>query len=55
MVESTGSMTYLTSSTEPSLTVVATGRTDAHAGDTISVGIDPSHVNLFDPASERAI
>ena len=55
VVESTGSMTYVTTDTVPEMTVVETRRTDAKAGDTIGVSIAPSHVHLFDPATERAI
>ena len=55
VVESTGSMTYVTTATTPELTVVETRRTQARAGDTIGVTIAPSHVHLFDPATERAI
>ena len=55
VVESTGSMTYVTTDTMPEMTVVETRRTDAKAGDTIGVSIAPEHVHLFDPATERAI
>ena len=55
VVESTGSMTYVTTATEPALTVVETRRMQLRAGDTIGVGIAPEHVHLFDPQSERAI
>lgn len=55
VVESTGSMTYVTTGTTPELTVVETRRMDVKAGDTIGVSIAPDHVHLFDPATERAI
>jgi multiple sugar transport system ATP-binding protein len=55
VVESTGSMTYLTTATMPELTVVETRRIDAKAGDTIGVSIAPGHVHLFDAVSEKAI
>ena len=55
VVESTGSMTYVTTDTVPEMTVVETRRTDAKAGDTIGVSIAPAHVHLFDPKTERAI
>jgi len=55
VVESTGSMTYLTTATVPELTVVETRRIDAKAGDTIGVSIAPGHVHLFDAVSEKAI
>ena len=55
VVESTGSMTYLTTATVPELTVVETRRIDAKAGDTIGVSIAPGHVHLFDAVTEKAI
>ena len=55
VVESTGSMTYVTTATSPELTVVETRRVDVKAGETIGVSIAPEHVHLFDPATERAI
>jgi multiple sugar transport system ATP-binding protein len=55
VVESTGSMTYVTTDTMPEMTVVETRRMDTKAGDTIGVSIAPEHVHLFDPVSERAI
>jgi multiple sugar transport system ATP-binding protein len=55
VVESTGSMTYVTTGTSPEMTVVETRRVDVKAGDTIGVSIAPEHVHLFDPATERAI
>ena len=55
VVESTGSMTYVTTATTPEMTVVETRRTDVRPGDTIGVSIVPEHVHLFDVASERAL
>jgi len=55
VVESTGSMTFVTTDTTPELTVVETRRMGVKAGDVIGVGIAPEHVHLFDMASERAI
>jgi multiple sugar transport system ATP-binding protein len=55
VVESTGSMTYVTTATTPELTVVETRRMDTRAGDTIGVAIAPEHVHLFDPETGRAI
>jgi multiple sugar transport system ATP-binding protein len=55
VVESTGSMTYVTTATTPELTVVETRRMDTRAGDNIGVSIAPEHVHLFDPATERTI
>jgi multiple sugar transport system ATP-binding protein len=55
VVESTGSMTYVATATTPELTVVETRRTDAKAGDTITVSIAPDHLHLFDPQTDHAI
>jgi multiple sugar transport system ATP-binding protein len=55
VVESTGSMTYVTTNTVPELTVVETRRMNTRAGDTIGVSIAPEHVHLFDPDTQRAI
>ncbi|WP_137152646.1 sn-glycerol-3-phosphate ABC transporter ATP-binding protein UgpC [Devosia sp. FKR38] len=55
VVESTGSMTFVTTSTEPEMTVVETRRTTVRPGDTIGVSIAPNQVHLFDPATEKAI
>ncbi|UJW86885.1 ABC transporter ATP-binding protein [Devosia sp. SL43] len=55
VVESTGSMTYVTTGTNPEMTVVETRRVNVKAGDTIGVSIAPEHVHLFDPVTERAI
>ena len=55
MVESTGSMTYVTTNTTPELTVVESRRMNTRAGDNIDVSISPEHVHLFDPATERAV
>ena len=55
IVESTGSMTYLATATDPQLTVVETGRSMVRAGDTIGVAIDPAHVHLFDRDSGLAL
>ncbi|MDB5587305.1 MAG: putative transporter ATP-binding protein y4oS [Devosia sp.] len=55
VVESTGSMTYVTTATTPELTVVETGRTAAKAGDNVGVRIEPGNVHLFDRQTERAI
>ena len=55
VVESTGSMTYVTTATTPELTVVETGRTAAKAGDNVGVRIEPTNVHLFDRQTEKAI
>jgi multiple sugar transport system ATP-binding protein len=55
VVESTGSMTYVTTDTTPELTVVETRRTGVKAGDSIGVGIAPEHIHLFDLATEKAL
>ncbi|MGB3335958.1 MAG: TOBE domain-containing protein, partial [Devosia sp.] len=55
VVESTGSMTYVTTATTPEVTVVETRRTGVKAGDSIGVSIAPEHVHLFDLATEKAI
>ncbi len=55
VVESTGSMTYVTTDTTPELTVVETRRMGVKAGDVIGVGIAPGHIHLFDMATEKAI
>jgi multiple sugar transport system ATP-binding protein len=55
VVESTGSMTYVTTDTTPEMTVVETRRTGVKAGDSIGVGIAPEHIHLFDLATEKAL
>jgi multiple sugar transport system ATP-binding protein len=55
VVESTGSMTYVTTATTPEITVVETGRTAAKAGDSVGVRIEPTNVHLFDRQTEKAI
>jgi multiple sugar transport system ATP-binding protein len=55
VIESTGSMTYVTTATSPEITVVETGRTAAKAGDDVGVRIEAAHVHLFDRQSEKAI
>ena len=55
VVESTGSMTYVTTDTTPELTVVETHRTGIKAGDVIGVAIVPEHIHLFDLATEKAL
>jgi multiple sugar transport system ATP-binding protein len=55
VVESTGSMTYVTTDTKPELTVVETRRIGLKAGDVIGVSIAPEHIHLFDMATEKAL
>ena len=55
VVESTGSMTYLTTATVPELTVVETGRTTVSAGDNVGVRIEAANIHLFDQATELAL
>ena len=55
VVESTGSMTYVTTDTTPELSVVETHRTGVKAGDVIGVSIAPEHIHLFDITTEKAI
>ncbi|QGG91907.1 sn-glycerol-3-phosphate ABC transporter ATP-binding protein UgpC [Agrobacterium sp. MA01] len=55
VVESTGSMTYITSSTTPEINVVVTDRQPLRSGEMISLGFDPAHLHLFDADSERRI
>ncbi|MET3856889.1 ABC transporter ATP-binding protein [Rhizobium sp. OAE497] len=50
-VESTGSSTFVATATTPELTIVQTGRSGAHAGETIGVTVDPAHLHLFDETS----
>ncbi|MEO5807437.1 ABC transporter ATP-binding protein [Devosia sp.] len=55
VVESTGSMTYVTTDTTPQLTLVEQSRSDIKAGDNVGVRIEPHHIHLFDGATEKAI
>jgi multiple sugar transport system ATP-binding protein len=54
-VESTGSSTFIATSTRPELTIVETGRDRVRAGDTIGLSIKPEQVHLFDVVTERRI
>ena len=51
VVESTGSATYVTTLTEPELTLVETGRSVIRAGETIGLSINPDQVHVFDAVS----
>ena len=55
VVESTGSMTFVTTATTPELTVVETQRSGVRAGNTIGVSIAPEQVHLFDIATDAAL
>ncbi|MBU0738299.1 MAG: ABC transporter ATP-binding protein [Alphaproteobacteria bacterium] len=55
VVESTGSMTYITSATTPEINVVVTDRQPLRSGEMMSLGFDPAHLHLFDTDSERRI
>ena len=48
VVESTGSATYVTTLTDPELTLVETGRSMIRAGETIGLSINPDQVHVFD-------
>lgn len=52
-VESTGSTTYVTSATQPELTVVENGRGALRSGDAIGLAIDPAQLHLFDGDGKR--
>ncbi|MBB4051210.1 multiple sugar transport system ATP-binding protein [Devosia subaequoris] len=55
VVESTGSLTYLTTDGEPELTVVITGRSDIRSRETVGLTIAPERVHIFDAQTERAL
>jgi len=55
MIESTGSLTYLTLGSDPEISVVEQGRERVRPGDTMRLAIDPGLVHLFDPESGRRI
>ncbi|HBF28987.1 sn-glycerol-3-phosphate ABC transporter ATP-binding protein UgpC [Rhizobium sp.] len=48
LVESTGSLSYVTTMTEPELTLVVSGGRSIRSGDKIGVKVDPSQIHLFD-------
>ncbi|MCZ4089162.1 ABC transporter ATP-binding protein [Sinorhizobium psoraleae] len=54
-VESTGSATFITSATQPELTIVETGRGGVGSGDIIGLAIDPVQLHLFDTATGKRI
>lgn len=55
IVESTGSMTYISSASKPEINVVVSERQSLRHGDMMSLGFDPQHLHLFDADSERRI
>jgi multiple sugar transport system ATP-binding protein len=55
VVDSTGSLTYVTTGGDEGLTIVLTGRSDLRAGERIGLAIAPRHVHLFDRESELAL
>ncbi len=55
IVESTGSATYVTSATQPELTVVETGRGAVKSGDVIGLSIDPKQLHVFDAETGERI
>ncbi len=55
IVESTGSMTYISSASKPEINIVVSERQSLKHGDMMSLGFDPAHLHLFDADSERRI
>ena len=55
VVESTGSMTYITSASKSEINVVVSERQSLRHGETMSLGFDPAHLHLFDAANETRI
>jgi multiple sugar transport system ATP-binding protein len=55
VVESTGSLTYLTTRGDPELTVVITGRSDVRAGDTVGLNIAADKIHVFDAETNAAL
>ncbi|MFD1252608.1 sn-glycerol-3-phosphate import ATP-binding protein UgpC [Devosia equisanguinis] len=55
VVESTGSLTYVTTGGTPELTVVITGRSTVQAGSDIGLAIAPERLHVFDAETEKAI
>ncbi|MBB4952037.1 multiple sugar transport system ATP-binding protein [Agrobacterium vitis] len=55
LVESTGSSTYLTTLTEPELTIVVAGGRNIRSRDRLGVRVEPSAVHLFDLETGKRI
>ncbi|UUP19851.1 ABC transporter ATP-binding protein [Nitratireductor thuwali] len=54
-VEFTGAASYLSSSTEPELTIFHAGRTEVRPGDSVGLSIAPDFVHLFDPGTGQGV
>jgi multiple sugar transport system ATP-binding protein len=55
LVESTGSLAYYTTDSDPDLMLVEQGRGRFVAGDTAHLRIEPRNIHLFDKTTEAAI
>ncbi|MGZ9809466.1 ABC transporter ATP-binding protein [Pseudoroseicyclus sp. H15] len=55
IVESTGSLTYTTTASQPELMVVEQGRGRYRAGETLPLSIAPEDIHLFDPDTGVAL
>ncbi|MFN3318835.1 MAG: ABC transporter ATP-binding protein [Allorhizobium sp.] len=55
IVESTGSMTYISSASKSEINVVVSERQSLKHGDMMSLAFDPAHLHIFDADSERRI
>ncbi|PYE80636.1 ABC transporter ATP-binding protein, partial [Pseudoroseicyclus aestuarii] len=55
MVESTGTLSYYTTRTEPALMLLEQGRSRLRAGETAPIGIAPGDVHLFDAETGEAL
>jgi multiple sugar transport system ATP-binding protein len=55
IVESTGFTTYISTATDPELTVVETGRRSVKAGDLIGLSIDAGKVHVFDSLTDARL
>ncbi|WDR02397.1 sn-glycerol-3-phosphate ABC transporter ATP-binding protein UgpC [Devosia algicola] len=54
-IESTGSMAYLSTDTDPEISIVETGRSNARTGDIVGLRIDAANIHLFDAQSDKVI
>jgi multiple sugar transport system ATP-binding protein len=55
VVESTGSMTYISSASKPEINVVVSERQTLRHGEIMPLGFDPAHLHLFDAETEQRI
>jgi multiple sugar transport system ATP-binding protein len=55
VVESTGSLTYVTTDTDPELMVVEQGRSRYRAGEVLPLSIAPDDIHLFDTNTDTAL